>query len=114
MVFVNLASSLGLLRSNRIKALATTWHERLPEFPNVPTLAEQGYKDVGTNAWNAFFAPAGVPRALQLQIQNAIHEALARPELREAYARQYMLVPSRRTLEELAEFVNAEAAKWQR
>ena len=114
MVFVNLASSLGLLRSNRIKALATTWHERLPEFPNVPTLAEQGYKDVGTNAWNGFFAPAGVPRALQMQIQAAINDALARPELREAYAKQYMIAPPRRTLEEAAEFVNAEAAKWQR
>jgi len=114
MVFVNIASSLGLLRSNRIKALATTWHERLPEFPNLPTLAEQGYKEVGTNAWNGFFAPSGVPRALQLQIQNAIHEALARPELRDAYARQYMIAPPRRTLEEAAEFVNAEAAKWQR
>ena len=114
MVFVNLASSLGFLRAGRIKALATTWHERLPEFPAVATLAEQGFRDVGTNAWNAFFAPAGVPRPLQLQIQAAIHEALARPELREAYAKQSMLAPPRRSLEEAAEFVNAEAAKWQR
>ena len=114
MVFVNLASSLGFLRSGRIKALATTWHERLAEFPNVPTLAEQGFKDVGTNAWNGFFAPAGVPRPLQLQIQNAIYDALARPELRDAYARQYMTAPPRRTLEETAEFVTGEAAKWRR
>ena len=114
MVFVNIASSLGLLRASRIKALATTWHERLPEFPNLPTMAEQGYSEVGTNAWNGFFAPAGVPRVLQEQIQNAIHDALARPELREAYAKQYMIAPPRRSLGEAAEFVNAEAAKWQR
>lgn len=55
-----------------------------------------------------------MPRALQQQIQNAIQDALARPELREAYAKQYMTAPPRRTLEEAADFVNAEAAKWQR
>lgn len=55
-----------------------------------------------------------MPRALQQQIQNAIQDALARPELREAYAKQYMTAPPRRTLEEAADFVNAKAAKWQR
>ena len=114
MVFVNLASALPFVKSGRLKVLATTWPERLAELPNVPTLRESGFPDVGTNAWNGFFAPSGTPRPVLLHLNKALYDALDRQEIRDAYAKQLMMAPPRRSLEELNDYVNAEAAKWQR
>lgn len=114
MMFVNLASSMPFVKSNRMKVLATTWPERLAELPNVPTLKESGFPDVGTNAWNGFFAPSGTPRAILVQLNKALYDTLERPDIKEAYAKQMMIAPPRRSLEDLNDYVNAEAAKWQR
>ena len=67
-MFVNLASSLPQVRAGRMKALATTAAQRLPELPGVATMAEQGYPGIGTNAWNGMFAPAAVPKAVLQKI----------------------------------------------
>jgi tripartite-type tricarboxylate transporter receptor subunit TctC len=114
MVFVNLASALPFVKAGRMKVLATTWPERLAELPNVPTLKESGFPDVGTNAWNGFFAPSATPRPVLLQLNKALYDALERQDLRDAYAKQLMMAPPRRSLEELNDYVNAEAARWQR
>ena len=114
MMFVNLASSLPFVRSGRMKVLATTWYERIKELPGVPTLQELGYPDIGTNAWNGVFAPAATPRPILERVQKAIYQVLDRPDIRDNYTKQLMMVPRRRSLDELAEYVNAEAGKWQR
>jgi tripartite-type tricarboxylate transporter receptor subunit TctC len=111
-MFVNLASSLSLVRAGKIKVLATTWDERLKELPNVPTMKELGYPGIGTNAWNGVFAPSATPRPLLEQIQKAIYQVLDRQDLLDTYAKQMMMVPRRRTLEELQQFVDQEADKW--
>ena len=42
--------------------LAVVNHTRLPDYPDVPTMKEVGYPDVGTIAWNGLFAPAATPK----------------------------------------------------
>src|SRR5882762_6617505 len=51
--FFNMASLLPHIKSGRLKPLAAVPAQRLPELPNVPTLAEQGYAGIGTNAWQS-------------------------------------------------------------
>src|SRR2546427_3191878 len=70
--FFNMASLLPHIRSGRLKALAAIPAQRLPELPNVPTLAEQGFPGIGTNAWQGMFAPAATPKALI----DALHRAI--------------------------------------
>ena len=60
--FFNMASLLPHIHSGRLKALAAVPAQRLPELPDVPTLAEQGFPGIGTNAWQGLFAPAATPR----------------------------------------------------
>ncbi|MDP1717552.1 MAG: tripartite tricarboxylate transporter substrate-binding protein, partial [Burkholderiales bacterium] len=67
-MFINLASSLTNIKAGRIKALAVTIAERHPELPNVPTTIEMGYPGMGTNAWNALFAPAQIPKPMLTRI----------------------------------------------
>ena len=82
--FINLASSLPQIRAGRMKALATTAPARLPELPNVPTIAEQGYPGIGTNAWQGLFAPAGDAEAGARQAPcGSVVKVLRQPEMKE-------------------------------
>ena len=58
--FLNVATSAGQVRAGAVRALAVTCtDQRLPDFPDVPTMAEVGFAGIGTAQWQALFAPAG-------------------------------------------------------
>src|SRR2546427_2473881 len=78
--FFNMASLLPHIRSGRLKALAAIPAQRLPELPNVPTLAEQGFPGIGTNAWQGMFAPAATPKPEIDRLHGALVAGLTRPE----------------------------------
>src|SRR4249920_3206705 len=59
--FLNVASSASLVEAGKLRPLAVVNHARLPEFPDVPTMQEIGYPDVGTMAWQGLFAPGATP-----------------------------------------------------
>ena len=111
-MFVNLASSLPQIRANRMKALATTAPQRLPELPGVATMAEQGFAGIGTNAWNGMFAPAGIPKPVLGQLHARVVEVMQKPEMKDMLAKQLMAVVVSKSPEEYTAFVRAETAKW--
>jgi tripartite-type tricarboxylate transporter receptor subunit TctC len=76
--FFNMASLLPHIKSGRLKALAAVPAKRLPELPDVPTLAEQGYPGIGTNAWQGLFAPAATPKPVVDKLYAAVAAVLAR------------------------------------
>jgi tripartite-type tricarboxylate transporter receptor subunit TctC len=76
--FFNMASLLPHIKSGRLKALAAVPAQRLPELPDVPTLAEQGYPGIGTNAWQGLFAPAATPKPVVDKLYAAVGAILAR------------------------------------
>lgn len=59
--FANAASSLNYVKTGKLKALAVSSGERMPELPQVPTVKESGIKDFQVEEWNGFFLPAGTP-----------------------------------------------------
>ena len=60
-IFDNFPSSLPYLKSNHLRALVITGPARNPRLPDVPTFAEQGYKDYDVTAWYGVVAPAACP-----------------------------------------------------
>jgi tripartite-type tricarboxylate transporter receptor subunit TctC len=76
--FFNMASLLPHIKSGRLKALAAVPAQRLPELPDVPTLAEQGYPGIGTNAWQGLFAPAATPKPIVDKLYAAVAGILAK------------------------------------
>jgi tripartite-type tricarboxylate transporter receptor subunit TctC len=76
--FFNMASLLPHIKSGRLKALAAVPAQRLPELLDVPTLAEQGYAGIGTNAWQGLFAPAATPKPVVDKLYAAVSAVLAR------------------------------------
>jgi tripartite-type tricarboxylate transporter receptor subunit TctC len=110
--FLNLASLLPHIRSGRLKALAAVPAQRLPELPNVATLAEQGFPGIGTNAWQGMFAPAATPRPVIDKLYHSVAAVLGNPEMKERLAKQMMTVTLSRSPQEFTEEVRKETQAW--
>ena len=78
--FLNLASTAPQVKAGSLRPLALVDHARLPDYPDLPTMQEIGYPGVGTIAWQALFAPAGVPNDVLQKIFDATVAALKSPE----------------------------------
>jgi tripartite-type tricarboxylate transporter receptor subunit TctC len=110
--FFNMASLLPHIKSGRLKALAAVPAERLPELPNVPTLGEQGFPGIGTNAWQGMFAPAATPKPVVEKLYSAVAALLTRSEQKEGLAKQMMSVAVSRSPEDFSELVRKETQAW--
>src|SRR5262252_8889108 len=110
--FINLASTIEQIRAGKIKAIATTMPTRLAELPNVPTMAEQGFPGIGTNAWQGLFAPAATPKPILDKLHDTVVAVLTRPEMKEMLARQMMTVAVSPSSPAFTEEVRAETASW--
>ena len=110
--FFNMASLLPHIRSGRLKALAAVPAERLPELPNVATMAEQGFPGIGTNAWQGMFAPAATPKAVVDKLYHAVAAVLTKPDSREALAKQMMSVEVSKSPQDFNELVRRETQSW--
>jgi tripartite-type tricarboxylate transporter receptor subunit TctC len=103
---------LGHLQEKKIRALATATPARLPDLPEVPTMAESGFPDFIASSWTSVVAPAGTPREVVDKLNREINAGIASPQLR---ARFKALAAEARpgTPEDLAAFVAREIPKWQ-
>jgi len=110
--FFNMASLLPHIKSGRLKALAAIPAERLPELPQVPTLAEQGFPGIGTNAWQGMFAPAATPKAIIDKLHGAVLAVLTKPDTKEGLAKQMMSVEVSKSPQEFTEQVRKETQAW--
>ena len=110
--FLNLASLLPHIKSGRIKALAAVPAQRLPELPNVPTLAEQGFPGIGTNAWQGMFAPAATPKPVVDRLYQSVAAVLGKPEMKENLAKQMMTVALSPSPQAFTEEVRKETQAW--
>ena len=110
--FLNLASTLPHIRAGRMKALATAMPSRLAELPEVPTLAELGYAGIGTNAWQAMFAPAATPRPVVDKLYSSMAAILTRAEMKEQLANQMLTVTLSPSPEEFNQLVRKETQGW--
>jgi tripartite-type tricarboxylate transporter receptor subunit TctC len=98
-------------KGGRIKPLAVTTATRVPTWPEIPTIAESGLPGFDVSAWDAIFAPAGTPRPIVNRLNEAIHKALADPELKaQLQSRGAEAAPG--TPEELARFITTNVVLW--
>jgi tripartite-type tricarboxylate transporter receptor subunit TctC len=94
--FLNVASTAGMVKAGQLRPLAVVNHTRLPQYPDIPTMQEAGFPDVGTVAWNGLFAPAATPKPVMDALYAAVTKALQAPELIEKFNKQnFNIVPSK-------------------
>lgn len=85
MTLAGVASSRQHIEGGRLRALAVGRPTRLPQLPEVPTLAEAGHDDIDPRTWFGVLAPAGTPPATIRTIRDAIAAAMAAPIVRDRH-----------------------------
>jgi tripartite-type tricarboxylate transporter receptor subunit TctC len=107
----SLSSALPHIKSGRIRVIAITTSQRVPQLPDVPTIAESGYPGFEALGWAGIVVPAGTPRDIVEKLNAAIRNALDSPELRSSIIARGS-IPDPRTPAGYAEFIRAETIKW--
>ncbi len=70
---------LPYIKAGKLKALATTWTQRISAYPELPTAAELGFKDIRIAHWAGVHAPAGTPPAILDKMAEAVDKAMKDP-----------------------------------
>jgi len=112
--FLNLATAGPMVRAGQLRALAVVTDKRLPEYPDVPTLAELGYPGVGTVQWLALFAPGGVPQDVIETLQKAAVAAAASPAVVDKLKAQVMRAAPTASTAEAKTWLAGEMALWRK
>lgn len=99
------------LKSGRIRVLATTGAQRSKMLPDVPTMAESGYKDVVVGVWLGVVMPAGTPPAVVNKAAATIDAALKTPELQETFGK-FGMETLQGTPESFAALIRTDIAMW--
>lgn len=110
--FFNLASLLPHIKAGTLKALAVVPTERIPELPNVPTLAEQGFPGIGTNAWQGLFAPAATPKPIVDKLYRTVADILNNPQMKASLAKKKLTVTVSESPEAFNQLVRKETQDW--
>ena len=113
MSFSSLAAALPLMQDGRLRAVAVTSRERMPQLPEVATLAEaapelKGYELLN---WFGMFAPAGTPEPVVRRLNEVVNAGLRDKAIAEKLGTQG-IVPRVMTAPEYRAFVVAEAEKF--
>lgn len=86
------ASSAGLpalsahIKSGKLRAIAVGTQQRISQLPDVPTVAEMGFKDFETSQWYGILAPAGTPADIVRRLQEESLRALRSSAVTERFA----------------------------
>lgn len=109
-LFDNLPSSAGHIKSGRLKALAVTSEKREPSLPNVPTVGDTipGYE---ATAWFGVGMPKGTPPDIVNKMNVAINRVMSNPKIRERLA-DLGGVPITGTPADFGKIIQAETDKW--
>ena len=99
------------VKSGRARLLAVSSAQRLPDFPNVPTLAEAGSTSSESYEWNGVFAPAGTPSAILDKLERELKAVLQLPQVQQRMA-DVGAQPVGGGQEALRAFVKSEVARW--
>ena len=79
---------IGHIRSGKMRAIAVTSAKRVGDLPNVPTVAESGYKGFEAVTWFGILGPANLPKDIVAKLNADINKALKDPEIRKQFDAQ--------------------------
>jgi tripartite-type tricarboxylate transporter receptor subunit TctC len=83
LAIITASSAMSLIKGGKLRALAVTSATRFGQLPDVPTVAEQGYKGYELSQWHGLLAPANTPAAVQQKLYEGINKALQSPAVKD-------------------------------
>lgn len=86
LMFDSAASAIPQLKAGRLRALGIVAESRSALLPDVPTFAEQGYRDIDLIGWLGYFGPAHLPAEVVDKLNAALAKVLEAPDVKERFA----------------------------
>ena len=112
-VFQDSMSVSAFVAAGKLRPIAVTSAERSKLFPDVPTIAEAGYKNFDAYTWLGLYAPAGTPQAIVTRLNAEVNRIMASPDMVTKLKRQQAEAAGGLNPAEFRKYVEAEVAKWQ-
>lgn len=107
----SLPSAIGQIKSGKLRVLAVTSARRSTALPDVPTVAELGFKDFDVSTWYGLFMPAGTPKDVVVKVNAEVNKLLDTPDMRAAIHTQGAEVQNM-TPEQFSTLLKTDYAKW--
>ena len=111
MTFEGTSVLLPLIQSGKLRALATTSPKRIPQLPDLPTMAESGFPGFVSTSWTGLLAPAHTPRAVIDKLNAQINEGVRSPAFKAALAK-LSSEPLGGTPQAFTDMIKGDIAKW--
>ena len=111
LMVASVPSAMAQIKAGKLRALAVTSATRSTSLPDVPTLAESGYKQVDVSTWYGIFAPAKTPRDVVDKLAAEVNKQLATPAMIQAIHEQGA-EPKVMTQKQFADLVQSDYKKW--
>jgi len=100
------------VKSGKLRAVAVTGDKRSPSMPEVPALAEQGFKGFSALAWWGIFAPAGTPKPIIDKMSAELNKALNQPDVKKTLTEILGMDIVAASPEATQKFLLGEMARW--
>jgi tripartite-type tricarboxylate transporter receptor subunit TctC len=107
----SVAATLPHIKAGKFRPIAMTGAKRVPQLPDVPTIAELGYKDFEGEGWGGIVVPRNTPPEIVAKVGNDVRKVLADPAMQAKFLERG-LVPDQAGQREWTEFFHKEYAKW--
>jgi tripartite-type tricarboxylate transporter receptor subunit TctC len=112
--FINVATTAAMVRAGSLRPLAVVSEKRIPEYPDVPTMAEAGYAGVGTLHWQSMLAPSATPKDVVETLHKAVSQALESKDVQDAFKKQLIQSTPNKSTADAQSWLNDELAQWRR
>jgi tripartite-type tricarboxylate transporter receptor subunit TctC len=110
-MFINQDVALQHVKAGKLRALAVTSAKRNPLYPDVPTIAESGYKGFEAISWSGISVPKGTPKAIVDKLDAAMQEALKSATVHQRLeSTGFVVAPT--GMKHYTEFVKSELTRW--
>lgn len=111
LMFINQDVALQHVKAGKLRPLAVSSAQRNALYPDVPTIAESGYKGFEALSWSGMSVPKGTPQPIVDKLEAAMVQAMTSPAVRQRLESQGFVVPAQGA-KPYAAFVKSEEARW--
>jgi tripartite-type tricarboxylate transporter receptor subunit TctC len=112
LMFDSVSTVLPQAKSGALRPIAATTEHRVPDFPDLPTIAESGYPDYRVSLWSGFVAPIKTPDEITSKITASLDRAMNDEAFRDKLAKMGSPIERPRTPAQIKEFIDADRARW--
>ena len=111
LMFINQDVALQHIKAGKLRPLAVSSIQRNPLYPDVPTVAESGYKGFEALSWSGMSVPKGTPQPIVDKLEAAMAQVMQSPAIKQRMESQGFVVPVQGS-KPYAAFVKSEIDRW--